>query len=64
MNNVTTAIVEQECNCCGTTFRVQYCENGSYGSYIYIDEPCNCECDFSPVDGAPSISEWIKRKEA
>lgn len=59
MDNVST-IVEQECNCCGTTFRVQYYANGSY---IYIDEPCNCECDFSPVDGAPSISEWIKRKE-
>ena len=46
-------IFEQECNGCGAKFRIQYQDNGSYK---YIDEPCECESDFSPVDDNPSIS--------
>lgn len=42
----------QECNACGKRFRIDYATGD------YVDEPCDCECPYSPVDGAPSISEW------
>lgn len=47
----------QECNSCGAHFAIEYCENGGYN---YLDCPCECEDTFSPVDGEPSISEWIE----
>lgn len=51
------AIVLQECNQCGAIFSVQYNRDGSY---TYYDEPCDCDSDFSPVNGELSISEWIR----
>lgn len=54
------AIALQRCNQCGATFLVQYNRDGSY---TYYDEPCDCDSDFSPVNGELSISEWIKRVE-
>ncbi len=44
----------QECNSCGKRFRLKY---ETSGSYVYLDESCECEDAFSPVEGAPSISE-------
>lgn len=55
MNRQLTKTVLQECNGCGHTFNVEYCIDGHYN---YIDEPCDCECGFSPVNGEPSFSEW------
>ncbi len=52
-------IFEQECNNCGARFKVRYMRDGTY---IYIDEPCECDSDFSPVEGNPSMSEWLAHK--
>jgi hypothetical protein len=50
-------IFMQECECCGKKFRIKYLLNGSYE---YIDEPCECESDFTPANSSiPSISQWI-----
>lgn len=50
-----TKIVKQECQECGKQFRVKYLEDGSYE---YIDEACNCESGFHPVEDEQSISQW------
>ena len=50
-------VFEQECNECGVRFRVRYFYDGSYE---YVDDPCECESGFSPVEGNLSISEFIK----
>lgn len=50
-------VVEQICNCCGKHFYLKYCSDGTYE---YIGEICNCEADFNPVEGEPTISEWMK----
>lgn len=50
-------IVMQECICCGQRFPIKYYENGTYE---YICETCECEGVFEPVDGEPSISEWVE----
>jgi hypothetical protein len=55
-NKMKTKIVKQECNECGRQFNVEYSSNGGYN---YIENTCDCESDFSPVDG-PSISEWME----
>ncbi|MBQ6403317.1 MAG: hypothetical protein IJI27_05375 [Oscillospiraceae bacterium] len=52
-----TRLVKQECDCCGKVFTVRYHSNGTYD---YVDEPCDCEANFSPVDGEPSISQWLE----
>ena len=54
MENYT---VTQECCSCGERFKVMYYENGWYD---YIGTPCECESDFVPTDGEPSICEWIE----
>lgn len=51
-------IAEQECCGCGKHFYIKYCSDGSYE---YIDDVCDCIATFSPVNGEPSISEWIER---
>lgn len=48
--------VEQECSSCGKHFHIKYCSDGSYE---YIDGVCDCLASFHPVNGEPSISEWI-----
>lgn len=48
---------EQECHGCGKRFYLRYCSDGTYK---HIGESCDCEADFSPVDGELSISEWIE----
>lgn len=50
-------IVMQACACCGEIFSVRYLENGNIE---YMDEPCECESDFEPISGEPSISEWME----
>ena len=52
-----TYIASQECSYCGEQFRVEYAE---CGGYRFIDFPCECEVEFSPVDGEPSISQWLE----
>lgn len=49
-------IVEQECHGCGKHFYLEYCSDGTYE---YIGIVCDCDADFSPVNGEPSIQEWI-----
>lgn len=52
--------VMQECECCWITFPAIYSENGN----IDYSDACDCESDFHPVSGQPSISEWLEsRKE-
>jgi hypothetical protein len=54
----TTKTVLQACNECNQLFRVEYHSNGSY---TYLDNPCDCESDFSPaITDDPSISEWME----
>lgn len=52
-----TKIVTQICNCCNKKFRVMYSENGAMK---YIGNTCTCESDYSPIDGEPSIGEWLQ----
>ena len=44
----------QECDNCHEQFYVRY---ASTGIEYDVDSPCECESDFSPVDG-PSWSQW------
>lgn len=48
--------VKQRCNCCGHEFSLMYWENGTY---TYLDDPCECETDFSPL--GISLSEWLEK---
>lgn len=49
---------QQNCNDCNETFTVRYWENGSYD---YMDDACECEeSGFSPLNGVPSISQWLE----
>ena len=50
--------VEQECDGCGKHFHIRYCSDGTYE---YIGEVCDCLASFHPVNGEPSISEWIEQ---
>ena len=50
-------IVEQVCEGCGSHFSLKYCADGTYE---YIGDVCDCEADFHPVDGEPSMYEWIE----
>lgn len=54
MKLMKSKVVMQTCTCCGKIFPVEYFENGNIE---YIGEPCECECDFEPISGEPSISE-------
>ena len=59
-----TIAVEQVCECCGRHFWLLYHEDGAYD---YLDDrgegPCGCEADYHPVDGSPTISEWLNSLE-
>ena len=57
MKLMKSKVVMQTCTCCGKIFPVEYFENGNIE---YIGEPCECESDFEPISGEPSISEWLK----
>ncbi len=50
-------IVEQECENCGNRFYLKYFEDGSYE---YISPTCDCESEFHPINGEPSISQWLQ----
>ena len=50
-------VVEQACSRCGHEFIVQYNEDGTYG---YLSQVCDCEAEFYPLDGLPSITEWLE----
>lgn len=47
----------QECSECGKQFTLLYLDDGSYE---YLEEPCECDASFHPVDGELSISEWLE----
>lgn len=49
--------VEQECDSCGHKFTVNYRADGTYA---YVNDPCDCEADFHPAEGLPSIREWLE----
>ena len=59
-----TIAVGQVCECCGRHFWLLYHEDGAYD---YLDDrgegPCGCEADYHPVDGSPTISEWLNSLE-
>lgn len=40
-------------------FPAIYSENGS----IDYSDACDCESDFHPVSGQPSISEWLENRK-
>ena len=64
---VRSLIAEQECEACGRRFKVQYVTTiGRIKKfrYEYVDTPCECDAAFHPVDGAPSISEWLEQLNA
>ena len=46
-----------ECEKCGEEFRVRYLHDGSYE---YLEFPCGCEAEYHPINGEPSISEWLE----
>lgn len=48
--------VMQECSCCGKIFPAIYSKDVS----INYTDACDCESDFHPVSGQPSIGEWLK----
>lgn len=50
-------VVMQECQECGKRFPVTYCEDGTIK---YISDTCDCESGFTPIEGQPSISEWLE----
>lgn len=50
-------VVVCECEHCGCTFDVCYLADGSYE---YASAPCECEAEFHPIDGEPSIGEWLE----
>lgn len=50
-------VVTCECAKCGNVFDVLYMADGSYA---YANEPCECNADFHPINGEPSISEWLE----
>lgn len=50
-------IVMQQCTQCGKMFPLRYFEDGTLE---YISDTCNCEADFEPINGKPSISEWLE----
>ena len=56
MDEFVGITVEQECEGCGKHFLVRYCPDGTYD---FLEDPCPCRDPFHPVDGKPSISEWL-----
>ena len=56
--NVNNKRVTQECTCCGKRFDLMYWANGTY---TYLDDPCDCEAEFEPADGQPSLREWLEQ---
>ena len=50
-------IVTMECEKCGEEFRVRYLHDGSYE---YVEFPCDCDAEYHPINGEPSISEWLE----
>jgi len=51
-----TISVTQKCHDCGQEFNVKYT---STGYYEYTEIPCDCEDNFSPINGQPSIEQWL-----
>lgn len=49
--------VEQICEGCGKHFYLKYCSDETYE---YVGEVCDCEAGFHPVEGEPSVSEWME----
>lgn len=49
-----SVIVMQECRNCGCKFPARYYEN----AMCYVGA-CECESDFSPIEGQPSFNEWM-----
>lgn len=50
-------VAEQICSVCGKHFYLKYCSDGTYE---YVGKVCDCEADFRPIEGQPSISEWME----
>ena len=51
-------VVMQECSQCNKRFPLRYFADGTYE---FVSEPCDCESAFNPIEGKPSITEWIER---
>ena len=57
--SVLESCYDQVCTCCGRKFRAWYrYDTDKKTSEVTYNAACECEADFSPVGGAPSISEW------
>lgn len=56
----TNRKAKQVCNQCGKEFYVVYHPNGYYD---YCDDVCDCDSDFRPANGEPSITEYLKMRK-
>ena len=50
-------VVMQECQKCREKFPIAYFEDGTIK---YISDTCDCEAGFNPIEGQPSLSEWLE----
>lgn len=67
--SVLEACYDQVCTCCGKKFPVwyRYDTEKKHSEITYNNpwvktggSPCDCEAEFSPANGAPSVSEWTE----
>lgn len=57
--SVLDACFDQVCTCCGKKFPAWYRYDTEKKTVeITYESACECEAEFSPVGGAPSVSEW------
>ena len=52
-----TIVVMQECTQCGKRFALRYFDDGTFQ---FVTEPCHCDVGFKPIEGKPSLSEWVE----
>lgn len=48
--------VEHVCDSCGCKFAFRY---DSDRTFAYVGAPCDCDARFHPVEGKPSLDEWL-----
>lgn len=59
--SVLEACYDQVCTCCGKKFPAWYSYDTEKKTVeLTYAKACECEAEFSPVGGAPSISEWTE----
>lgn len=51
--------VEQVCDKCGKHWKQKYCSDGTFE--FVGEECCACNSVSHPVDGEPSLSQWLAK---